>query len=150
PRTPEPRPQQTTQAPTSPPPQPTPVQAVPVPAPISVPVAAVAKAEISAGTSAGLTSGAKVCSGSNMPGDKVVATLNEAVMGTNGAMIPAGSAVVLEVASVPPADSPENAQVSFRVRSVVVNDKTYNIDATVTPTGQLEKTKVSDPNAGTD
>jgi hypothetical protein len=149
PRTPEPRPQPTNPTPT-PPPQPAPVQAAPVPAPINIPGPTVAKAEIGAGTSAGMTSGSKVCSGTNMPGDKVVATLNEAVIGSNGAVLPAGSAVVLEVASVPPSDSPENAQVAFRVRSVVVNDKTYNVDATVTPTGQLEKTKVSDPNAGTD
>jgi hypothetical protein len=149
PRTPEPRPQQPNPTP-APPPQPAPVQTVPVPAPISLPGPVVAKAEIGAGSTAGLTSGAKVCSGTNLPGDKVVATLNEAVTGTNGALIPAGSAVVLEVASVPPADNPDNAQVAFRVRSVVVNDKTYNVDATVTPTGQLEKTKVSDPNAGTD
>jgi len=149
PNSPEPKPQQVAQAPT-PPPQPAPVQTVPVPAPISVPGPAVSKAEIGAGSSAGLTSGSKVCSGTNMPGDKMVATLNEAIIGTNGAVLPAGSAVVLEVAQVPPADSPDNATVSFRVRSVVVNDKTYNVDATVSPTGQLEKTKVSDPNQGTD
>jgi len=148
PRKPEPRPQQETPV-QAPPPQPTPVQSAPVPAPIALP-GPVARAEIGAGTGAGLTSGSKVCSGVNMPGDKMVATLNEAVTGTNGAFIPAGSAVVLEVASVPPADSPENAQVAFRVRSIVVNDKTYNVDATVTPTGQLEKTKVADPNGGTD
>jgi len=149
PRNPEPRPRQTTPTPT-PPPQPAPVQTAPVPAPISVPGPVGAKAEIGAGSGAGLTSGSRVCSGTNMPGDKMVATLNEAIVGTNGAVLPAGSAVVLEVAQVPPADSPENAQVTFRVRSVVVNDKTYNVDATVTPTGQLEKTKVSDPNQGTD
>ena len=149
PITPAPRPQQETPT-QAPPPQPAPVQTAPVPAPISIPGPVVAKAEIGAGTGAGLTSGSKVCSGTNMPGDKMVATLNEAVTGTNGALIPAGSAVVLEVASVPPADSPENAQVAFRVRSIVVNDKTYTVDATVTPTGQLEKTKVTDPNAGTD
>jgi hypothetical protein len=149
PRKPEPRPQQTAPAPT-PPPQPAPVQQAPVPAPISMPGPVVAKAEIGAGTNAGLTSGSKVCSGTNLPGDKMVATLNEAVMGTNGAVLPAGSAVVLEVAQMPPADNPDNATVSFRVRSVVVNDRTYNVDATVSPTGQLEKTKVSDPNQGTD
>jgi len=149
PKKPEPRPQQQAPAPT-PPPQPAPTQVTPVPAPISVPGPVVAKAEIGAGSSAGLTSGSKVCSGTNMPGDKMVATLNEAITGTNGAVLPAGSAVVLEVAQVPPADNPDNATVSFRVRSVVVNDKTYNVDATVSPTGQLEKTKVSDPNQGTD
>ena len=81
-----------------------------------------------------MTSGSKVCSVTNMPGDKFVATLNEAVTGTNGAVIPAGSAVVLEVASVSPAANAEEAHVALRVRAVVVNDKTYMVDASVTPT----------------
>jgi hypothetical protein len=38
----------------------------------------------------GLTSGSKVCSNTNLPGDKLVATLNETVTGTNGAIIPGG------------------------------------------------------------
>jgi uncharacterized protein YcfJ len=96
-----------------------------------------------------LTSGSKVCSNTNLPGDKLVATLNEAVTGTNGAMIPAGSTVVLEVTSVTGGENAESARIAFRVRSVVVNDKTYNVDANVTPMAPFEKSKVADddPNA---
>jgi hypothetical protein len=131
-------------------PQPTPVSPVPTPAPISIPGPSVARAEIGAGSTAGLTSGTKVCSATNLPGDKIVATLNEAITGTNGAVIPAGSTVVLEVASVNGGDNSDAAQLVFRVRSVVVNDKTYNVDAKVVPTAPLEKSKVSDPNATSD
>jgi len=117
----------------------------PVPAPIAGPAAS--PAEIGAGANFGLTSGTKVCSSTNLPGDKLVATLNDAVTGTNGAVIPAGSTVVLEVASVTSGENADAAQVVFRVRSVVVNDKTYTVDGSIAPVAALEKSKVSDPNA---
>jgi uncharacterized protein YcfJ len=78
-----------------------------------------------------------------------VATVNSAVTGTNGAVIPAGSTVVLEIASVTAGANEESAQITFRVRSVVMNDHTYNVDAQVAPVSGLEKSKVQgqDPNA---
>jgi hypothetical protein len=141
-RTPAPQPVQTpvVMAPT---PTPTPT---PTPAPAEAPAAA--PASIGAGSGFALTSGSKVCTSTNLPGDKLVATVNEAVTGVNGAVIPAGSSVVLEVASVSPGDNGQNAQITFRVRSVVVNDKTYTVGAEVTPLTPLEKMKVAgDPNA---
>jgi hypothetical protein len=128
----------------APQPAPTPVVVAPAPAPAAGP----APASISAGSGFALTSGSKVCTSTNLPGDKLVATVNEAVTGSNGAVIPAGSSVVLEVASVTPGDNGQNAQITFRVRSVVVNDKTYTVAAEVTPLSPLEKTKVAgNPNA---
>lgn len=137
--------------PQSPPPQPVQTQAqAPTPAPIApaptpAPAAAPAHAEIGAGTGFALSSGSKVCT-TNEVGDKLVATLNSAVTGTNGAIIPAGSSVVLEVASI---DANNNPPITFRVRSVVVGDKTYNVAADVTSLGQMQRTEVanSDPNA---
>ena len=75
--------------------------------------------------------------------------MNEAVTGSNGAVIPAGSTVVLEVASVKPGENSDAPQITFRVRSVVVGDKTYTVSADVAATNPLEKSKVagSDPNA---
>jgi hypothetical protein len=134
----------------TPAPQPvqTPVVMAPTPAPAPAEAPAPAPASIGAGSGFALTSGSKVCTSTNLPGDKLVATVNEAVTGANGAVIPAGSSVVLEVASVSPGDNGQNAQITFRVRSVVVNDKTYNVAAEVTPLTPLEKTKVAgDPNA---
>jgi hypothetical protein len=96
----------------------------------------------------GLTSGTKVCT-NNLPGDKLVATVNSAVTGVNGGVIPAGSSVVLEVAAVQPGQDAQSARILFRVRSVIINDKTYNVDANVTLQSPLDKTKVDngDPNA---
>jgi YMGG-like Gly-zipper len=147
PRRQAPEPQRVAQTP--PPPQPQPITSAPAPAPAAILGPAAAPSEIGAGVNFGLTSGSKVCSATNLPGDKLVATLNEAVTGTNGAVIPAGSTVVLEVTSVTASENAEAAQVAFRVRSVVVNDKTYNVDAAVTPMAPFEKSKVAgtDPNA---
>lgn len=129
---------------------PTPVQQAPQPAPppAAAPAPVPSPATIGSGTGFGLTSGSKVCT-SNLPGDKLIATVNDAVTGSNGAVIPAGSTVVLEVASVTPGGNGQDAQIAFRVRSIVVNGKDYPADATVTPNAALEKTKVenADPNA---
>jgi hypothetical protein len=129
-------------------PAPQPIPTPVVMAPAAAPAPAPAPASIGAGSGLALTSGSKVCTGTNLPGDKLVATVNEAVTGSNGAVIPAGSSVVLEVASVTPGDNGQSAQITFRVRSVVVNDKTYTVAAEVTPLTPLEKTKVAgNPNA---
>jgi hypothetical protein len=87
--------------------EPRPVVERPAPAP--------ATRGIAAGTSFGITTTGQVCT-SNLPGDKIVATTNSAVVGENGAVIPAGTSVVLEVASVTPGDSPEQAHPDGRDR----------------------------------
>lgn len=124
-------------------PRPTPA---PTPAAVLGSARAAAHGEIGTGTSIALTSGIQVCTSTNLPGDKLVATVNDAVAGSNGAVIPAGSAVVLEVASVTPGQTPDAARIAFRVRSIVVNDRTYTVAAHVAPLSPLERTKV----AGTD
>jgi hypothetical protein len=121
----------------------------PVPAPqvqLAGPTAAAIHGVIGAGTGVGLTSGTKVCTSTNLPGDKLAATVNEAITGSNGAVIPAGSTVVLEVASPAAGQNSDPAHIAFRVRSVVVNDKTYDVTGDVTTVSPVEKTKV----AGTD
>src|SRR5690242_2499751 len=86
----------TTQAP--------PVMPAATPAPLPAPAPGPARGEIGSGSTFALTNGTKVCT-SNVPGDKIVATLNESVTGSNGAVIPSGSTVVLEVASVTPGEN---------------------------------------------
>jgi hypothetical protein len=132
------------------PPQPVaqPVAQAPVSAPAPA-AAAPARGEIGAGSGFSLTSGAKVCTSSNLPGDKIVATLNSAVTGTNGAVIPAGANVVLEVASASAGQNGEPPRIAFRVRSIVVNDQTYQVSGNVATLDSLQRTKVAgaDPNA---
>ena len=102
---------------------PHPQAAAPIPAAAPAPALAPSK-QIGAGTGIVMTSGGRICTDGNRPGDKIVATVDSPVSGTNGAVIPAGSKVVLEVASVTPGDQ---AQILFRVRSVYVNDSSYSI-----------------------
>ncbi len=126
-----------------------PVMPAPAPStlPAAMPAAAPSRGEIGSGSTFALTNGTKVCT-SNVPGDKIVATLNESVTGSNGAVIPSGSTVVLEVASVTPGDNGTDPKIALRVKSVVVSDKTYPVSGDVTPLAPLDKTKIAD--GGTD
>ncbi len=105
--------------------------------------AAVAAAQIGAGTGMNLTTGGRVCTQSNRPGDKIVATVNAPVMGQNGGLIPAGSSVVLEVASVTPGTTPETSTITFRVRSVDINGISYPAAGDVAAPGGLERVAVA-------
>src|SRR5262249_5926908 len=70
----------------APPPSVQPPPSMPAPTPATLPAAtpAPARGEIGSGSAFALTNGTKVCT-SNVPGDKIVATLNESVTGSNGA-----------------------------------------------------------------
>lgn len=114
---------------------PDPVVELPAPAPAPEPRRV---AGFNAGTSFSLSTGGEVCT-TNLPGDKIVATLDHAVIGENGAYLPAGTSVVLEVASVTPGDRPESAQISLRVRSIVINDEAVSVPSNVSIQSELER-----------
>src|SRR3954466_16370895 len=118
----------------------------PAPLPARAPAAALSRV-IGAGTGIVMTSGGRVCTETNRPGDKIVATVDSPVSGTNGAVIPAGSKVVLEIASITPGDQ---AQILFRVRALYVNDSSYSVAGNVTPSTPLERVKVANPDANAD
>ena len=121
-------------------PQPAPRETVveaPAPAPAAVP--APARGSIGAGTSIGLASNARICTSSNRPGDKLTATVGSDIRGANGAVIPAGSTVVLEVASVEAADPVEQSRVRYRVRAIDVNGESYPVSGGGATTSSAEK-----------
>lgn len=76
---------------------------------------------IGAGARVGMTTNARVCVAQSLPGDKLTATVNQATVGTNGAVIPAGATVVLEVASVERGDPIETSRLTFRVRVIDID-----------------------------
>jgi hypothetical protein len=94
---------------------------------------------IGAGTVLAASSNARVCTRSNLPGDPITATVNAPVRGTNGAEIPAGAKVVLEVASIDGAEPPAEGQVVFRVTSVAIGDESYPASGGATARGPLER-----------
>ena len=93
------------------------------------------------GTNFALQTKSPVCT-SNLPGDKIVATLTQPVTGENGAYLPAGTTVVLEVASVTPGETPEAAQISLRVRSIDINEQATPVEADVTIASAMERREV--------
>ncbi len=131
------RPRSTTKtAPKQTTPTPTPV---PAPPPVANPPAekAAAPAEkpagsIAAGVILPLNSTEKVCTNTNKVGDRFTATVREAVDGSNGAAIPAGSKVVIEVTQLHRSTNANDKIVmGFRVVSLTIADKTYYPDAEV-------------------
>lgn len=94
---------------------------------------------IGAGARIGMTTNGRVCTRSALVGDKFTATVTSATVGSNGAEIPAGSTVVLEVASVDRADPIEASHIEFRVRSIDVNGSPRQADGDVANLGSMEK-----------
>jgi hypothetical protein len=143
-RTPTPRPAPVAERPRVEEPRPEPPPAPePAPAPKSTAPA------IAAGTSIAMTIGDRVCTSSNRPGDKFMAKTTSPVVGENGAVIPAGSPVVIEVASVARGEKPEDAQVSFRVRAIVENGTTVLVSGATATADSLEKSRTAE-SKGTD
>lgn len=93
------------------------------------------------GTSFGLSTKSPICT-TNLPGDKITATLTEAVTGENGAYMPAGTTVVLEVASVTPGDTPQSAQIALRVRSILLNDEPVSMEGNVAIASELQRREI--------
>ena len=106
----------------------------PMPAPAPAEVAGV----IGAGSRIGMRINGRVCTNTALAGDKFTATVSSATTGTNGATIPAGSTVVLEVASVDRADPAENSRIEFRVRAIDVNGSARPTDGAVETLASLE------------
>lgn len=113
----------------------------PVEQPAPAPAPAARMRGFHAGISFGLTTKSPVCT-TNLPGDKFTATLTEPVTGENGAYMPAGTTVVLEVASVTPGDRPESAQIAVRVRSILLNDEPVSMEGDVAIASDLERREI--------
>ena len=151
-KAPAPRPTPQRQAPPAPvrrspvtaPPQEVAVDPVPTPAPAAAP--APAAGVIGAGTRLGMATNAKVCTANLLVGDKFSATVTSGTVGSNGAAIPAGSTVILEVASVDRADPIENSRIEFRVRSVDVNGDPQPVSGDVATLGTMEGVQSSSGN----
>ncbi|HYD53715.1 MAG TPA: hypothetical protein VEA99_13855 [Gemmatimonadaceae bacterium] len=135
--------------PSAPRPEPEPATREPVAeAPAPAPAPGPARGSIGAGTTLALASNARVCTATNRPGDKITATVGSEVRGVNGAVIPAGSTVVLEVADVETADPVEQSRVRFRVRAIDVNGESYPVVGGGATTASAEKVDYGRSKAG--
>ena len=145
---PSPRPQQpparVSRTPERTPPQP--VATVPEPSPVPATAPAPAPGVIGAGTRVGMNTNSRVCTANLLVGDKFSATVSSTTVGTNGAVIPAGATVVLEVASIDRADPLENSRIEFRVRAIDVNGEPQQVGGDVATLGSMEAVQSSSGN----
>ena len=87
---------------------------------------------IASGTSLSLRSNARVCTNTYTAGQTFTATVANAVSGSNGADIPAGATVSLEVTSLKRSENATDKIVmEFAVKSVSFGGRTYPVSATV-------------------
>ncbi len=124
----------TTPAPTTPAPA---AAAKPAPArpkaPAATKPAARATGEIAEGTTMVLHPSEKVCTNTHKVGDTVMATLADAVPGTNGLSIPAGATVKLEITALKRSENVKDPiDMGFNPVSVTFGGEIYPISATVT------------------
>jgi uncharacterized protein YcfJ len=96
-----------------------------------------------------MTINGRVCTNTALAGDKFTATVTTATMGSNGAIIPPGATVVLEVAAVDRADPVENSRIEFRVRAIDVNGTARQADGDVATLASLEKAQSAPSNEKT-
>lgn len=88
---------------------------------------------IAEGTTLSTHASSKICTNTNAVGDHVTATLDNAVSGSNGAVIPAGATVNLTVTQLKRSENANDQIVmEFAVNSVTFGGKTYPIQASVT------------------
>ena len=96
---------------------------------------------IPAGATLNLAAGSKVCTNTNHIGDRFNATLTNAVVGSNGAVIPSGATAVVEVTELKRSENAnDNVIMGFRVVSVNFGGHTYPISAT-TVSADVSKVK---------
>jgi hypothetical protein len=87
---------------------------------------------IPAGATLNTSASSKICTNTNAVGDHVTATLDNAVTGENGAVIPAGATVNLTVTALKRSENANDKIVmEFAVNSVSFGGKNYPIEATV-------------------
>jgi hypothetical protein len=98
---------------------------------------------IGAGASFSLASQQRICTSANRPGDRFVATVSNTITGSNGASIPAGTAVVLEVSSVTPPGNGSDGAIGLTVNSIELNGHNYPVSGDVYSAAQLEKVRLN-------
>jgi hypothetical protein len=103
---------------------------------------------IPGGTTLSLVSSEKVCTNTSKVGDRFSATVHEAVTGANGAVIPAGSRVTVELTQLHGSrNANDKIVMGFRVVSITIGDRTYHPEADVVT---AEITRVRTTSGGED
>ena len=87
---------------------------------------------IAAGSALSVRMNSEICTNTKKIGDKMTATVNEALVGTNGVSIPAGAVVTLTVTKLNRSENVNDPiEMEFSVDNVEFGGKTYAIDGSV-------------------
>ncbi|MFA6165843.1 MAG: YMGG-like glycine zipper-containing protein [Gemmatimonadaceae bacterium] len=116
-------------------PKPAPAKAAPAPTKsvAPAPVAAPTTGTIAAGTLMNASSATRVCTNIAKVGDRVNATLADAVTGTNGVSVPAGATVTLRVSEAKRGENgKEGIRLAFEPVAVSYDGTDYDISGTAT------------------
>jgi len=100
---------------------------VPAPTPAEAPAPAPRARALAAGTALAGTTNSPICSLTQRPGDRFVVTLGNDVTGPDGAMLPQGTPVLVELARVDSA----SGEFAFRLKGVQVQGDFIPADGTV-------------------
>ncbi len=120
-------------------PAPTPVSMAPAPSAPPAP----AMGTVSAGIAFIVHPVARVCTNTFKAGDRFTATTVETITGSDGAMIPAGSSLVLKVdESTRSENSKDSLKLTFSVVSLRIGQQSYDVTGHVLQTAPLEKVRV--------
>ncbi len=96
---------------------------------------------IPAGATLNLASGSKICTNTSKVGERFTATVTDPVVGSNGAVIPAGATANVEVTELKRSENAnDNVVMGFRIVSVSFGGHTYPVSAT-TNYAQVSKVK---------
>lgn len=96
---------------------------------------------IGTGTLLGLITTARVCTSTNVPGDKIIATLDASSAGSGGFTLPAGTKAVVELAAVERDAEGEPTGLAFRVRNLDDGSAAYPVTGEVTTSDSLRRTR---------
>lgn len=100
---------------------------------------------IASGTSISVSNGPKVCTNTLTVGDRVTATTNSAISGTNGVAIPSGARVGLVVTKAKTSGSQgDAAELEFDVRSLTFGGETYTVAGSVSTDAVVMERKGGD------
>ena len=96
---------------------------------------------IAAGSTIALTSDSRVCTNTNKVGQTIEGTVAQSVAGSNGATIPAGAKVALEITKLKRSENAnDKIEMDFSVKSVTFGGHTYPVSASVA-SAQVDRVK---------
>ena len=88
---------------------------------------------IPAGAELSLASNSRICTNTHRVGQRFSANVSNAVVGSNGAVIPAGATATVEITELKRSENAKDEiRMGFRVVSVTFGGRTYPLDATTT------------------